>query len=160
MKQWYEKHPEIQDMEKKAMQNVCPSAKYCYLPSGDAGWIVNVRTLIKGERKEWIFLIKYPSDHPSIDGSIRCYLIKPTYYDLQGLVDISNIEPKTIPYILFDTENNMYYLPLCKEGDRRGIRHAEIAYAGACQWMRIFELAITDQTTWAQFQRKPLWTSG
>lgn len=156
MEQWYEKHPEIQDLEKKAMQNVCPSAQYCYLPSGEAGWIVHVRPVINGKRKEWNFLIKYPFDHPSVESSIRCYPIKPNFYDLQKMVDTSTITPKTLPYILFDIDNNMY-LPLCKEGAGRGIRHAEIAYARACKWMTVFERGLTDQDIWTLFQKKPMW---
>ena len=158
MEQWYKKHPEIQDLEKKAMQNVWPSAKYCYLPSGDAGWIVHVRPIINGEHREWIFLIKYPFDHPSVESSIKCYPIKPNYYELQKIVDTSNITPKTIPFVHYDIDNNMYF-PICKEdGDRKYIiRHADVALAMACRWITVFELGLTDQATWTLFQKKPMW---
>ena len=56
------------------MQNICPFAKDCYIPSGDVGWIINVRPLIKGVRKEWIFLIKYPSEHPSVEDRLDAIL--------------------------------------------------------------------------------------
>lgn len=158
MDQWYEKHPEIQDFEKRAMQNVCPSAKYCYLPSGDAGWIVHIRPHIKGECKEWTLLIKYPFDYPSVENSFRFYLIKPNYYDLQKSVSLSNITPKTIPYIIFDTDNNMYYLPLCKEDDKRCIiRHATVAFRIVCRWITVFELGLTDQAIWTLLQDEPKW---
>lgn len=52
----------------------------------------------------------------------------------------------------------MYYLPLCKEDDKRCIiRHATVAFRIACRWITVFELELTDQAIWTLLQKEPKW---
>ena len=157
--QWYRTNPQLRDLEIKAMADIHPAAKMSYLPNGKMCWQVRIHPVVCGHRKDWTLLAVYDSDHPQQrwGGSVKFYPVKPNYGEMMEMVNRSNVNPKTIPHLLKDENNQIY---MCTQ-DRNNIfaghdRGERVTTAAAClrfamRWITVFELGLIDQNTWCLF---------
>ena len=154
--QWYEENPALQQAEIQAMLAFHPTAKYGFLNDGRMYWQIRIRPDILGERKDWTFLAVYDSDHPQRrwGGSVKFYPVSPNYEEMKARVERSSVEPKHIPHMLHDDENQLYlcsqHRDLVEAG--RMVTSASTCLRNVIYWVNMFEWGLLDQAIWSEFQ--------
>ncbi|MDD7409530.1 MAG: hypothetical protein SOV71_00935 [Anaerovoracaceae bacterium] len=159
--QWYQTNPQLQKLEIKAMADIHPEAKMGYLPNGRMYWTIRIHPVVCGSRKDWTLLAVYDPDHPQQrwGGSVKFYPVRPNYEEMQQMVNNSSVEPKTIPHLLRDEDNQIYMCTQDRNNIKAGHRKGEqVTTAAAClryamRWITVFELGLIDQQTWSMFQK-------
>ena len=159
--QWYEKNPALMKREIAAMRDFSSTAKLRKLNNGSLAWDVTLRPEICGKRKYYKLLGVYDRDHPQQrwGGSVKWFFVKPSYCEMAGMLNESNVTPKHIPHVLRDTETGQPYMCTqrydeVKVGSKKDDNLINTAASGlrnAIKWIRAFEYGLIDQPTWDRF---------
>lgn len=143
--QWYEKDPELLEMEKLAMNQFFPGFSLDKLDDGRLYWI---GTLSPGiyetkfhEKLSYTVMAVYNNNHPQqiMGSSVRVYPVLP---DVDDLIERCGFRPY---HLLRDSNNNLY---LCtNEADNVQVgsttTSAASVLAWAVRWLMSYELVLT-----------------
>lgn len=148
VKQWYERDPSLLEAEKVAMQNAFPYFQLDKLDDGRLCWIGELGTGVMGDNK-WTVMAVYNNNHPEqrMGSSVRVYLVEP---DIEELIDGLGVRPL---HLLRD-DNNQYYLCTAQAEDIKvgeEVTSAASVLAWAVKWLVAFELTLTGDLSWEQF---------
>lgn len=136
---WYNRDPELFQIEISAMNRFFPQFRHAFLPDGRMHWTGEFSSdnLRRGGR--WILDAVYDNNHPhnsSYGGSVKVYSIFP---------DLDEISAKTgsIPHTLRDSQGHLYLCTARMEDFKAGSNHshtASTALSFASKWIAAFEL--------------------
>ena len=148
VQQWYERDPSLLAAEKVAMQRAFPYFRLESLEDGRLCWIGELGLGVMGDNK-WTVMAVYNNNHPEqvMGSSVRVYLVEP---DIEGLIEGLGVRPF---HLLMD-ENNQYYLCTAEAGDIKTgneVTSAASVMAWAVKWLAAFELTLTGELSWEEF---------
>ncbi len=153
--QWYEKDPELLEMEKAAMHRCFEGFKLEKLDDGRLYWIGELTPGIYetkfGERLTYTVMAVYNNNHPEqiMGSSVRIYPILP---DVDDLIDRAGFRP----YHLLRDSNNNSYLCTNEAGNvstGSTITTAASVMAWAVKWLSCYELVLTGDLSKEQFNQ-------
>lgn len=146
--QWYESNPQLLEAEKMAMNRAFPDFTLDKLSDGRLCWIGEIGTGIMGDNK-WTVMAVYNNNHPAqvMGSSVRVYLVEP---DVDELIEGLGVRPL---HLLMDS-NNQYYLCTAQAEDIKTgstTTSAASVMAWAVKWICAFELTLTGEISWDEF---------
>ena len=148
VQQWYERDPSLLAAEKAAMHKAFPYFQLDRLDDGRLCWIGELGLGIMGDNK-WTVMAVYNNNHPQqvMGSSVRVYLVEP---DIEELIEGLGVRP----YHLLRDDNNQYYLCTAQADDIKTgeeVTSAASVIAWAVKWLSAFELTLTGDLSWTQF---------
>jgi len=148
VQQWYEREPSLLAAEKAAMNFAFPYFQLDNLDDGRLCWIGELEIGIMGDNK-WTVMAVYNNNHPEkrMGSSVRVYLVEP---DIDDLIEGLGVRPH---HLLMD-ENNQYYLCTAQAEDiktGKEVTSAASVMAWAVKWLAAFELTLTGELSWEEF---------
>lgn len=162
--QWHESNPELKGTEINAMRAICPEATYGFFPDGHMYWQITLNMDVNGSAKRWVLLGVYNMRHPSkyFGESFRLYPVSPSSEEMLQMVQESDVEPKFIPHMIRDDEDNVLFSLEPPDGMwkhwslRQGIFSAASYIGPVKRWISMFEHDLRDQEIWNRFQMHPM----
>lgn len=154
--QWYEKNPNLLEMEKVIMQANFPQFKLEALDDGRLCWVGMLEPGIYeskfGQKRQYYVMAVYDNNHPNqkMGSSVKVYPMMP---DVDELIEYCGFTPA---HLLRDDVGNLY---LCtnEAGDQkigRAQQHTAASVLGwASKWLIAFELVLTGDLPLAEFNR-------
>ena len=153
--QWYERDPELLEMEKIAMARAFPHFKLDKLDDGRLYWIGELTPGIYetkfNERLTYTVMAVYNNNHPQqvMGSSVRVYPVLP---DVDDLINRCGFRPF---HLLRDSSENLY---LCtNEADNvitgATVTSAASVLAWAVKWLMSYELVLTGDLSKETFNR-------
>lgn len=148
VQQWYERDPSLLAAEKVAMQKAFPNFQLDKLDDGRLCWIGELGLGVMGDNK-WTVMAVYNNNHPEqvMGSSVRVYLVEP---DIDELIEGLGVRP----FHLLRDDNNQYYLCTAQADDIKTggeVTSAASVIAWAVKWLAAFELTLTGDLSWEQF---------
>lgn len=148
VQQWYERDPSLLAAEKAAMQHAFPHFQLDKLDDGRLCWIGELGLGVMGNNK-WTVMAVYNNNHPQqvMGSSVRVYLVEP---DIDELIEGLGVKPF---HLLLD-DNNQYYLCTAQADDIKTggeVTSAASVMAWAVKWLAAFELTLTGELSWEEF---------
>jgi hypothetical protein len=149
---WYERDPQLFQVEMEAMNHFFPLFRPDRLPDGRMSWLGSIASGVPGSNRIWHLQVVYDHDHPHNDsygGSISVIPIEP------DLRDIAQQLSEGIPHTLHHEGSGE--LSICTVDERSfkaGANHSSTAassLAWAAKWIAAFELWMLGEISTAQF---------
>ena len=148
VKQWYERDPSLLAAEKAAMHRAFPYFQLDKLDDGRLCWIGELGIGAMGDNK-WTVMAVYNNNHPQqvMGSSVRVYLVEP---DIDELIEGLGVKPL---HLLRDDNNQLYLCTAQADDIKTGneVTSAASVLAWAVKWLLAFELTLTGDLTWEQF---------
>lgn len=148
VQQWYERDPGLLAAEKTAMQLAFPYFQLDKLDDGRLCWIGELGIGVMGDNK-WTVMAVYNNNHPqqTMGSSVRVYLVEP---DIDELIEGLGVRP----FHLLRDDNDQYYLCTAQAEDIKvgaQVTSAASVIAWAVKWLLSFELTLTGELSWEDF---------
>ena len=153
--QWYEKDPELLEMEKIAMAKAFPNFKLDKLDDGRLYWygelVPGIYETKFNERLTYSVMAVYNNNHPQqvMGSSVRIYPVLP---DVNDLINKCGFRPY---HLLRDSANNLY---LCTNeagnvSTGSTVTSAASVLGWAVKWLMAYELVLTGDLPVETFNR-------
>lgn len=149
---WYERDPQLFQVELDAMKHFFPLFRPDRLPDGRMSWLGSMASGVPGSDRIWHLQVVYDHDHPHNDsygGSISVFPIEP---------DLRQIEQQlgeSIPHTLRHEGSGEVSICTVEESSfKAGVDHASTAassLAWAAKWIAAFELWMLGEISTKQF---------
>lgn len=148
VQQWYERDPTLLAAEKAAMHKAFPHFQLDKLDDGRLCWIGELGIGAMGNNK-WTVMAVYNNNHPEqrMGSSVRVYLVEP---DIDELIEGLGVRPF---HLLRDDMGQLYLCTAQAEDVKAGneVTSAASVLAWAVKWLLAFELTLTGDLSWEQF---------
>jgi len=156
IQQWYQKNPELLEMEKAAMAKAWPNFTMEYLDDGRLSWVGKLSPNYK-EKMDWYIQAVYNNNHPQkiMGSSVKIYLIEP---EIESLIE----KVGTISHLIRDDNGDLYLCTteaqyvkdgqLC-DNNQRQITSAASVIAMAAKWLLAMEMVLAGDLTMAEFNQ-------
>jgi len=149
---WYERDPELFQVELEAMNHFFPLFRPDRLPDGRMAWLGSLASGVPGSDRIWHLQVIYDHDHPHNDswgGSIHVFPVEP---DLKGLEqELGESIPHTIRH---EGSRDISICTVEADAFLRGRHHSSTAassLAWAAKWIAAFELWMLGELSTSQF---------
>lgn len=153
--QWYERDPDLLEMEKIAMHKAFPHFTLDKLEDGRLYWIGNLKPGIYGtkfgEELSYTVMAVYNNNHPQqvMGSSVRVYPVLP---DVDELIQRCGFRPY---HLLRDSTDNLY---LCTNeagnvATGNTVTSAASVLGWAVKWLMAYELVLTGDLSVDEFNR-------
>jgi hypothetical protein len=149
---WYERDPELFQVELEAMSHFFPQFRPDRLPDGRMSWLGSLASGVPGSDRIWHLQVVYDHDHPHNDsygGSVSVFPIEP---------DLRRIEQELgecIPHTLRHEGSDEVSICTVEEHSFKAeTDHASTAassLAWAAKWIAAFELWMLGEISTSQF---------
>lgn len=153
--QWYEREPELLEMEKVAMNKAFPGFTLDRLDDGRLYWIGDLTPGVYetkfGQRLTYTVMAVYNNNHPQqvMGSSVRVYPVSPT---IDELINLCGFRPF---HLLRDSVDNLYLCTNEADNVQTGttVTSAASVLGWAVKWFLAYELVLTGDLPKETFNR-------
>ena len=149
---WYERDPQLFQVELEAMNHFFPLFRPDRLPDGSMSWLGSMASGVPGSNRIWHLQVIYDHDHPHNDsygGSISVVPIEP---DLRAIAQqLGDAIPHTLRH---EGSGELSICTVEEDSFKAGANHSSTAassLAWAAKWIAAFELWMLGEISTAQF---------
>ncbi|MCR8912900.1 hypothetical protein NW211_12940 [Barnesiella sp. ET7] len=151
--QWYEREPQLLEVEKEAMNHMFQGFTLDKLDDGRLVWVGSLNIGVLGDN-EWHIMAVYNNNHPSpvMGGSVKVYVVEP---DMEELME----ELEWCRSHLYRDSCGSLYLSLFFDTDMGNgtyVTSAASHIAMAVKWLTAFELVLTGDLSKEEFSTEGL----